>query len=195
MAASALPASLLPLLSRGSAASPASSLPSLRPTQPHDATLHPTIEALSSPPSLRAMLHLLNDDLSSAHEIAQSDEGNPSSDLIHSILHRREADYWNSKWWLDQFRHPILPVVYEKQDYAEVRRSAKRFVDEVEALVGGKGRGGATTACGAQKKMEELKRWQWRELSLLAQHVLQECGLKAEGLEGGVAATAATAPA
>jgi hypothetical protein len=44
------------------------------------------------------VLHLLNDDFNGCHELAQTQEGNPYSDHLHSIAHRREPDYWNSKW-------------------------------------------------------------------------------------------------
>lgn len=174
-----LPASLHPLLTRGDD----DALPFLRPTKPYDATLTSLINTLSHPPSLLAILHLLNDDLHSAHELAQNDDTNPSSNYVHSILHRREADYWNSKWWLDQFKHPFIPQLYECEEYGEASEKAKRFVDEVEALVGQKkgGRGGATTACGAQRKMNELKKWQWSEMKGLAEWVLEECGVEIDG--------------
>ncbi|KAN0063923.1 hypothetical protein ACQY0O_003529 [Thecaphora frezii] len=166
----ALPASLYPLLTR-------TPLPSLRPTSPYDASLQHTISTLPHPPCVLGILHLLNDDLVSAHEVVQNDEGNASSDYIHSILHRREADYWNSKWWLGQFRHPVVPSLYEAEDYEEATRRAKRFVDEVEGLVGGGAGKGATTACGATRKMEQLKKVQWREMRALAEYVLKECGV------------------
>ncbi|KAL7422576.1 hypothetical protein Q5752_003224 [Cryptotrichosporon argae] len=44
-----------------------------------------------------AALHLANDDIHHAHLIAQDDEGDPTADLLHATLHRREGDYWNSK--------------------------------------------------------------------------------------------------
>ncbi|KAK0491567.1 hypothetical protein IW261DRAFT_1438353, partial [Armillaria novae-zelandiae] len=40
---------------------------------------------------------------------AQSDDGNLTSNYLHAQLHRREGDYWNSKWWLGtgmQSAHP-----------------------------------------------------------------------------------------
>lgn len=44
-----------------------------------------------------AALHLANDDIYACHDIAQASEGDPTADLMHATLHRREGDYWNSK--------------------------------------------------------------------------------------------------
>lgn len=41
-------------------------------------------------------LHLLNDDIAQAHDLAQAHEESQSANLAHAILHRREGDYWNS---------------------------------------------------------------------------------------------------
>ena len=72
-------------------------LPSLSPKAPWDPSLTPVINALPDPVPIRAILHLLNDDMHNAHELAQGDEGNATSDYVHQQLHRREGDYWNSK--------------------------------------------------------------------------------------------------
>lgn len=72
--------------------------PPLSPSSVHDPTLIAQIDALNKAPiSLRAALHLANDDINSAHELAQSNEGDVTCDYLHGILHRREGDYWNSK--------------------------------------------------------------------------------------------------
>jgi hypothetical protein len=71
--------------------------PPLRPVGPYDATLTQSIDGLPDGAPLRAALHLLNDDVARAHEIAQAHEGIQTADYVHSQLHRREGDYWNSK--------------------------------------------------------------------------------------------------
>lgn len=45
------------------------------------------------------VLHLLNDDFDACHSLAQTREGDPYSDHLHCIAHRREPepDYWSSK--------------------------------------------------------------------------------------------------
>lgn len=73
--------------------------PRLYPSTIFDASLTPQIDALSSsdPVNVRSALHLLNDDIAHAHDLAQGDEGDMTSDYLHAQLHRREGDYWNSK--------------------------------------------------------------------------------------------------
>jgi hypothetical protein len=34
-----------------------------------------------------------------AHEVAQSQEGVQSYDLLHAYLHRKEGDNWNANYW------------------------------------------------------------------------------------------------
>jgi hypothetical protein len=54
-----------------------------------------------------AGLWLYHDFLDQAHEIAQAIETSSGS-YWHAILHRREADYWNSKYWFRRVgEHPI----------------------------------------------------------------------------------------
>jgi len=63
-----------------------------------------------------AGLWLRFDFLDAAHEVAQSNEGDPDHDIWHAILHRREPDAWNAKyWWRRAGAHPVL---------AELRRRA-----------------------------------------------------------------------
>jgi hypothetical protein len=53
-----------------------------------------------------AALHLWNDNLSAAHEIVQSAE-TPAAMLLHGIVHRREGDYDNARYWFRQAgNHP-----------------------------------------------------------------------------------------
>ena len=84
--------------------------PPLRRKHPYDKSLKSEIYGLRDPPPIRAALHLANDDITSAHETAQDDEGTPTSDYVHAQLHRREGDYWNSKVSLRPYpcRYPSL---------------------------------------------------------------------------------------
>lgn len=75
----------------------ARSPPPLSPSSVYDPSLTSEIDSLSDPIYLRSALHLANDNIDRAHELAQSDEGNETSDYLHGMLHRREGDYWNSK--------------------------------------------------------------------------------------------------
>ena len=49
-------------------------------------------------PALQAGLWLYIDDLNRSHEISQGIL-TPVGSLWHGIMHRREGDFWNSKYW------------------------------------------------------------------------------------------------
>ncbi len=71
--------------------------PPLKPSEIYDRSLTSRIEALNDSIPVRSALHLLNDDIDHAHTLAQSDDGNLTSNYLRAQLHRREGDYWNSK--------------------------------------------------------------------------------------------------
>lgn len=96
-----LPLSLSRLATR--IATPSTELPPLQPRKPFDVALTSDIDSFAAAqkqdkPYVRAALHILNDDIPRAHDIAQADDGDATSNLCHAILHRREGDFWNSKW-------------------------------------------------------------------------------------------------
>lgn len=89
--------------------------------------------------AVAAGLHLLYDDLDGSHSLAQTVEGRGKSrngDYWHAIMHRREPDYDNAKYWFCRVgAHPVmteLPAVVERvrQEAAspELDRWAGRLV-------------------------------------------------------------------
>ncbi|WVO14596.1 hypothetical protein L204_102231 [Cryptococcus depauperatus] len=118
-------------------------LPLLEPgTKIYDPNLVNVISNLSVHKYVKAALHLANDDIQNCHLIAQDNEGDPTADMLHATLHRREGDYWNSKyWWSRVGRHPLFPDV----------SSAKAFVDACSSV---QGEGKALR----ERQWEDLKR-------------------------------------
>lgn len=59
-------------------------------------------------PALRAAIWLYVDDLERSHVISQNINTNTGS-FWHAIMHRREGDFPNSRYWLRMMRsHPVL---------------------------------------------------------------------------------------
>jgi hypothetical protein len=86
----------------------------LRPSKIFDKELGRKIEALDAGDEVKAGLYVLNDDLERAHELAQAHEGDKTCDYWHAIVHRREGDFDNAKYWLRQVgRHPVLSRVHD----------------------------------------------------------------------------------
>jgi hypothetical protein len=58
---------------------------------------------------VRAGLLQLHDFLEESHELAQTIEGDPNADYWHGIMHRREPDASNAKYWFRHVgRHPVF---------------------------------------------------------------------------------------
>jgi hypothetical protein len=61
--------------------------------------------------ALKSALHLWNDNLRRAHEIAQ-EIATQTGSYLHGVMHRREPDYANAKYWFRKVgSHPNFPAV------------------------------------------------------------------------------------
>ena len=59
-----------------------------------------------------ALALLWHDRLGEAHALVQEREGDADADLLHALLHRREGDYGNAKYWFSAAgAHPTFPAL------------------------------------------------------------------------------------
>ena len=127
-------------------------LPPLSPSGVWRVDLGKHIEVLDCGELLKAGLHLWNDELSLSHEIAQKNE-NRDGNYLHAILHRREGDFENSRYWLQRIKHH---PVWEKMTVRFPEWTAEAFVEW----------------CRDRKKpQEELLEFQALEMRYLLDHL------------------------
>lgn len=74
----------------------------------------PVVAAL--PPVRRAaalgLAHLWHDDLDAAHGHCQAHEDDADCNYVHALLHRREGDFTNAKYWFREVgAHPAYAAV------------------------------------------------------------------------------------
>lgn len=114
------------------------------------------INQLSVNLNIRAVLHLLNDDFNGCHELVQTQEGDPYSDHLHAIAHRREPDYENSKYWIARFSHEHLIEIYSPGGtITQAKQEMTKFVNAVSVEASGNG-------------VADHEKRQWEEMTRLA---------------------------
>jgi hypothetical protein len=120
----------------------ASAMPSLLPTgsSPREAVdlaaeaaKHPTF---ATHPELAAGLWLYVDDLERSHTVSQSIR-TPAGSMWHAIVHRREGDFPNSRYWLRQVGalHPALQTVEGYEPYGFLDQVSRRHAENPDQLV------------------------------------------------------------
>ena len=94
--------------------------------------------AKTLPPACAAGLWLRFDFLDQSHAISQEDEGNPDRDFWHAIMHRREPDPSNSKyWWRRVGQHPVLAQLRDRApEVCHAFTTPEAFVDYCERVRG-----------------------------------------------------------
>lgn len=82
-------------------------------------------------------LWLLHDFLDESHQISQDLESTTGS-YWHGVMHRREPDAWNSKYWFQKVgRHPVVDMlVVEAPQNGYSYQNPAEFVDFCERVRG-----------------------------------------------------------
>ena len=109
-------------------------LPPLMPTKVFDDGLTDEIDAIAGQATVEAGLFLLNDDLPRSHALAQTLQGDALGDFWHAIIHRREGDWDNARYWFGRVGpEPIL-----LQSYGSDSDASDAFVEHCRAVGAGR---------------------------------------------------------
>ncbi|MCI0705171.1 MAG: hypothetical protein L0241_29275 [Planctomycetia bacterium] len=129
---------------------------SLGPGSPNESLRAKLSEvAKTLPPACAAGLWLVFDFLDESHEISQ-DLNTSDGSFWHAIMHRREPDAWNSKyWWRSVGKHPVLDQLRDRAPAVGYTfTTPEAFVDFCERV-----RGSESAQEEVAKRVQQLE-WQ-----------------------------------
>ena len=146
----------------------------LVPPKPRDAELNDAIGKLAASSvgerSVKSALFLWNDDLVACHALAQEIE-TQTAGYLHGVMHRREPDYENSKYWFNKVgRHPLFPAVQAAALETlppDLRTAVGKEWDPFRMV----------DSCRKGEPRAALEALQAREIELLAVYCLEAAGL------------------
>jgi hypothetical protein len=105
-------------------------------------------------------LWLLAGDIHRSHTISQ-DISNTDGSFLHGIMHRREGDFGNSKYWFRRVgSHPVLDQMYDQ--VGDLYCDPFDFIDTCNRV-----------ADGAKELETACLNAQWIEWQLLMRHILE----------------------
>jgi len=114
----------------------------------------------SEPAPLISALWLLAGELDRSHDISQQLHDATGS-FLHAIMHRREGDFGNAKYWFAKAgKHPIAHWLQSQPDVDY--RSPAGFVDDCQIALQTR-----------SQRLEPLRQAQWTEWQVTIQHCLQ----------------------
>lgn len=133
-------------------------LPSASPN-PYNPSLSHAITELHVHPCLEAILHILNNDLPSAHFLCRHMENKPAYEAmyIHGILHRVEGDYRNAEaWYGDVAESDCFQDVWSNDGGLE---GGKHFILDIEKLRKQKIGDAAALQLQSKREIEAMLAW------------------------------------
>jgi hypothetical protein len=115
------------------------------------------IAAADVPPACRAGLWLRFNFLDESHAVSQ-ELHTPEGSLWHGLMHRREGDYWNAKYWFRQAGpHPVWErLAVEAPRVGFLFTTPAAFADVCEQSAG--------TGTPHERELERVQLLEWEVL-------------------------------